>query len=93
MIENLFEKGLEQAKNYKISDTRKLSNEQLRHLYAVTNWQFILCYGLLENIFFAIRKKECDSVEEIAKFIDARLDRICYEVESRIPVMLENEEE
>ncbi len=92
MIKNLFERGLEQAKNYKINDTIKLSNEELRHLFAVTNWRYILCYGLLEAIMFAIRKKECDSVDEIEKFITENIAKI-EKLEERIPITLENDED
>lgn len=92
MIKNLFERGLEQAKNYDTNDTRKLTNKELRHLYAVTNWRYILCYGLLENIMFAIRRKECNSADEIEKFISERLDKI-QNLEERIPITLENDED
>ena len=89
MIENLFEKGVEQAKKYKIDDTSKLTNEELRHWSASQCWSYNLAYGLLENIMFSIRKGECTDVKEVEEFIEKRINQTA--VEPRVPILLESE--
>ena len=72
MIENMCDKW---ENKYNLDIEKKCTKEELLHLSCCNLEMYSRAYALLEDIEFAIKKKECTDVQEVYDFIVKYIDK------------------